>query len=90
MCTRYGIEAVALTEPGKKRNRSEDRAMIALLVRYEDHLSLTDPGARPGHDLSSLSHAVNRLRKRAETNPRPADQLERLKEDVRQIPISQA
>ncbi len=90
VCKRYGIEAAALTEPGKKRNNSEARAIIALLVWHEDHLSLTDLSTRLGRDLSSLSQAVNRLRKLAETNPRLAGELERLKEQLGQIPICQA
>jgi putative transposase len=90
VCKRYGIEAAALTESGKKRGCSEARAMIALLVWHEDHLSLTELGTRLGRDLSSLSQAVNRLRKRAETNPRLAAELEKLKEELEQIPKCQA
>lgn len=35
----------------------------------EDHLSLTELCTRLGRDLCSLSQAVNRLHKRAATNP---------------------
>ncbi len=42
VCKRYGIEPSALAEPGKKRNCSEARAMIALLVWHEDHLCQCD------------------------------------------------
>ena len=90
VCQCYGIEAAALTEPGKKRNCSEARSMIALLVWSDDHLSLTDLSTRLGRDLSSLSQAVNRLRMRAETNSLLAGQVERLKEQLGQIPICQA
>ena len=48
VCKRYGLESVALAEPGKKRNSSKARAMIAFAVWYEDHLSPTDPGRRLG------------------------------------------
>ena len=90
VCQCYGIEAAALTEPGKKRNCSEARSMIALLVWNDDHLSLTDLSTRLGRDLSSLSQAVNRLRTRAQTNPILAGQVERLNEQLAQIPICQA
>jgi hypothetical protein len=41
----------------------------------EDHLSWTDLGLRLSRDLFSRSQAVNRLRKRAETNSRLAGEL---------------
>jgi putative transposase len=89
VCKRYGLKPADLSAPGKTRNNSEARAMIGLLVWYEDHLSLTELGTL-GRDLSSLSQAVNRLRKRAEADPRLAVELERLKEGLAQIPICQA
>ena len=88
VCKWYGIEVAALREPGKKRNCSEARAMIALLVWNDDHLSLTGLTTQLGRDLSSLSQAVNRLRTRAQTNPVLAGQVERLKDHLGQIPIS--
>lgn len=57
--------------------------MISLLVWPEDHLSLSDLGTRLGRDRSRLSQAINRLRKRPETNPRIEGKLERLKEELR-------
>lgn len=53
----------------------EARAMIALLAWYDDHLSLRDVATQPGRDLSSPSQAVNRLRRRLETNRRPAGRV---------------
>jgi hypothetical protein len=64
--------------------------MIALLVWHEDHLSLADLCTRLGRDLCSVSQAVNRLRKRAETNACYAAKLERIREDLGQMPIWQA
>ncbi|MFH1114300.1 MAG: transposase [Pseudomonadota bacterium] len=83
VCTLYGLGPEALAEPGKKRYCAEARAVIALLVWYEHHLSLTDLCTRLGRDLSSLSRAVNRLRTRAEANPRLAAQLEKVRGDLR-------
>lgn len=87
---RYGLEPAALADPGKKRNGSEPRARTALLVWYQDHLSLTDLCTRLDRDLSSLSQAVNHRRKRAATNPRLAAELERVREELAQIQICQA
>jgi hypothetical protein len=53
--------------------------MIGLLVWYEDHPFLTVLGTQLGRDSSSLSEAVNRLRKRAEADPLLAVELEKLK-----------
>jgi chromosomal replication initiation ATPase DnaA len=90
VCKRYGLDPEVLAQPGKKRDWAEARAVIALLVWYEDHLSLTDPCTRFSRDLTSLSQAVNRLRTRAETNLRPAAELDRMKENPAQMRICQA
>jgi chromosome segregation and condensation protein ScpB len=69
---------------------SARRAIIALLVWLEDGLSLTDLGRRLGRDLCSLSQAVNCLRKRIEKNPSLAQALDRIRQDLAKIHISQA
>jgi hypothetical protein len=61
--------------------------MIALLVWHEEGLSLTDLGTRSGRDLSSLSQAVNRLRKRIEKNPDLARALDRVRQNLAEIHI---
>jgi putative transposase len=83
-------EREALVEPGKNRKCSEVRAMIALPVWHEDGLSLTDLGRRLGRDLSSLSQAVNRLRKRIEKNPSLARSLGKMRQSLAKTHISQA
>jgi chromosomal replication initiation ATPase DnaA len=90
VCKRYGLEAEVLAQPGKMRNCAEARAVIALLVWYEDHLVLIDLSKRLGRDLSSLMQAVNCQRKGSETSPRPAAELERVREDLKQMPICHA
>jgi len=90
VCKRYKIEQEVLVAPGKNRTCSEARAMIALLVWHDDRLSLTDLGKRLGRDLSSVSQAVNRLRKRMETNPSLALVLARVRQDLAEIQISHA
>jgi hypothetical protein len=77
VCKRYGLEPTALVDPGKKLNCSEIRALIALLVWYENRLARTDLSTRLDPDLGSLSQAVNRLRKRARANPSLAAEVER-------------
>ena len=42
LCTRYGLDRASLAYSRKKRNCSEACSMIALLVWYEDHLSLPE------------------------------------------------
>jgi putative transposase len=90
VCKGYKLEREALVEPGKNRKCSEARAMIALLVWHEDGLSLTDLGRRLGRDLSSLSQAVSRLRKRIEKNPSLARALDTVRQNLAEIHISQA
>jgi hypothetical protein len=82
VCKRYKLKPADLSAPGKTRKNSEVRAIIGLLVWYEDHLSLTELGTRLGRDVSSLSQAVNRLHKRAEADRRLAAELKKLKEGL--------
>jgi hypothetical protein len=51
---------------------------------------LTDLGRRLGRDLSSLSQAVNRLRTRMEKNLALAPALDRVRQDLAEMHISQA
>lgn len=90
VCRQYGLKPAAFAGPGKKRNCSEAWAMIPLLVWHEDHLSLRDLRTRLGCKPCIFSQAVNRLRTRAETNPRVAAKGERTREDQTQIQICQA
>ena len=90
VCKRFRLKPTALAKSGKKRNVSEARAMIALLVWEEDHLSLTRLGALLHRDLSSLSQSVRRLRNRMETDAFLAETANRLRQEIREIPISQA
>jgi DNA-binding MarR family transcriptional regulator len=61
-----------------------------MLAWHEAGLSLTDLGRRLGRDVSSLSRAVNRLRKRIEKNPSLARAFDRVRQDLAKIHISQA
>ena len=63
--------------------------MIALLVWYEDHLAPTYLCTSLGRDLGSLIQPTNRLRRRAETNPCLAAELERTRKGPAQIHICQ-
>ncbi len=62
VCKEYGIKERSLPEPGKKRLFAEARAVVALLVLEEEHLSLTDLGKLFNRDLAALSRAASRLR----------------------------
>ena len=62
----------------------ESDGFVSTICWPENLLSLTEPCMRLDRDLCSLSQAVKRLRRQAETDPRLAAELERLKEDLAQ------
>jgi hypothetical protein len=72
-----------------QHNHGSDK-MIALLVWYEDHLSLIDLGKRLDRDPYSLSQAADRLRKPMETNLSLGRVPDRLLQGLAEIHISQA
>ena len=65
MCAFYNIPIDIIAVSGRERPASEARAAAALLVQENDNLKLTTLGNYLKRDLSTLSQAANRLRKRA-------------------------
>ena len=65
VCAFYNIPIDIIAEPGRKRPASEARAAAALLVQEYDNLKLIALGKYLNRDLSTVSQAANRLRKRA-------------------------
>jgi len=57
----YGLTEKEIVAAGKQRYPSEARAMIAYLVREHRGSSLTDLSRRMKRDISSLSHAADRI-----------------------------
>jgi len=68
VCAFYKIPIDTISEPGRKRPAPETRAAAALLVQECDNLKLASLGNYLKRDLSTLSQAANRLRKRAARN----------------------
>jgi len=65
---RYGIALKELAAPGKKRLASEARAVAALIVFEDGHGTLTELGRLVERDVTTLSSAVVRLKKRLVEN----------------------
>jgi len=64
VCTVYRITPYRLAEPGRKRDLSEPRAVVAYMALEADHLTLTALAAALNRELSGLSQAAGRLQKR--------------------------
>jgi REP element-mobilizing transposase RayT len=64
VCNAYEIDDSALYEQGKGRNHSEARAMTALIIQGLEGVTLTSLAEEMGRELSALSQAAERLRKR--------------------------
>ena len=76
VCRLYALQPNELALPGKKRNRSEARSVIGLLVQEQDHLSLTELARFTRRELSGVSYGANRLTERAKDDKVLASSLE--------------
>jgi REP element-mobilizing transposase RayT len=61
VCNLYGLTEEEIAAGGKQRYPSEARGVIAYLVREVRGMSVTDLGRRLKRDVSSLSHAADRI-----------------------------
>jgi len=68
VCLEYNIDKSALYEQGRGRTHSEARAMTALIIQGLEGVTLTSLAKETGRELSSLSQAAGRLRKRMAEN----------------------
>jgi len=82
VCLRYGISENQLKARGKTRPYTEARAVLALLVKENAHLSLTELGRFLGRDISPLSRSAQRLVVNAETEPRLAKLIRDLRHEL--------
>ncbi len=64
VCNAYAIDVSALYERGKGKERSEACAMTAWIIQGLEGVTLTSLAKEIGRELSSLSQAAGRLRKR--------------------------
>jgi len=89
VCTVYKMTPSMLSEPGRRHDVSEARAMAALLTLDAANLTCTDLAAIFHRDLSGLSQAAGRLRKRMITDLAITARLDEVKR-LLQIPACQA
>jgi len=77
----YALDESVFRQPGKSRTHSEARAMAALIIQNLEGITLTELSRAIGRELSALSQAAGRLRKRMIDN-------KRLQEKVKPDPIA--
>jgi len=80
----------ALVQHGKNWKCSETRATIGMVVALRDRLPLIASVQLLRRDSSSLTQAVNRLRKRVETDPCLAGACDGMRQGREKIDMSQA
>ena len=90
VCAVYEIPYSVLSEPGRCRDVSEARAVVAIFVLGSVNLKLTDLGKFLQRDLSGLSQAAGRLRKRLLSDSHLAGKVERVRMKLSEMPNCQA
>ncbi|MEI6206590.1 MAG: transposase [Desulfuromonadales bacterium] len=90
VCLNYGIEQKDLKVPGKYRNFSEARGVVAWLILETGESKLTELSNYTGRDVSTLSSAARAVQLRARREPKLYEQMIKLKESLSLIPISKA
>lgn len=79
VCAHYNIRLDDLTGRSRQRKISEARAVVALLVRESEHLSLMELSRRLNRDLSTLSQAASRLDKKIGSTERISQNVSNIK-----------
>jgi len=80
VCMKYGIEEKDLKTPGKYRNLSTARGMVAWLILETGAAKLIELSAYTGRDVSTLSSAAKALHVRAKSDQGLADSMRELME----------
>ncbi|TYP00355.1 REP element-mobilizing transposase RayT [Geothermobacter ehrlichii] len=75
----YDLNPEELADRSRNRKLAEARAMVALLVRESEGMTLTSLADCLGHELAGLSQAARRLEIRIATNAGLAEHFERVK-----------
>jgi chromosomal replication initiation ATPase DnaA len=78
ICERYNIQEAELSLPGKNPLQSKPRAVLSLLVRKCDHLSLEGLAKFLKRDASGLSKLANRLEQKCSSSASVAKELSEL------------
>lgn len=82
ICSAYGLTKAELASRTRVRQISEARAVVALLVREAEMLTMVDLGKEIKQDVSSLSQAARRLELRVGSDSRLRGQLETIQRRV--------
>ncbi len=89
VCDIYEILPSELSEPGKHRHGSEARAVAALFVLGAPHLKLTDLAEIFQRELSGVSQAASRLRKRLSEDRSLTKRVEKVRKKLSKMPNCQ-
>lgn len=79
VCEKYDIDQDELFSGSRQKRISEPRAVVALLVRDIEHLSLTILSRKLNRDLSGLSQAASRLDRRLKSDKLLASKVDTLR-----------
>ncbi len=83
VCAVYEMTPSMLAEPSRRRKVTEARAMASLLVLDADNLTLTELSKTLHRELSGLSQAAGRLRKRLQDDQSLVLRLDRIKKQLK-------
>jgi len=75
VCKVYSLTPAALAEPGYRLKPGDARAIAALIVHEQDHLSLIDLGKRLNRYPGDLRQSADRMRERVQTDYSLAENL---------------
>ncbi len=79
VCEACGLDEASLGSPGKGRREAEARGIVALLAQESGAASLTEVGRRFGRDVTAVSMALLRVRRKARTDADLRNRVARLK-----------
>jgi len=86
----YSVDPTTLAESSRRPEVQEARAMAAMIVSDQDHLSVTDLSRRLNRHPSSMGHVILRLRKRVKNSPSLAQRVEIVRSRIAEIHAGQA
>jgi len=89
VCEEYDLDESVFRQQGKSRKHSEAQAMAALIIQNLEGITLTELSRAIDRELSALSQAAGRLRKRMADN-KPLQEKARKIADVIKTPKCQA
>lgn len=78
VCQEYAIEEKSLATPGRYRNLSEARGMVAWLILETGSGTVTELGKLTGRDVTTLSSVAKHLQYRAKSDSALADRMKSL------------